>query len=217
MIWRTILTEIGMAPAAGRLRWSGMALVLLLVPQAALGVEPPDVMLERVAGQMLSALRENDSELRADSRRLRRLVDELLVPHVDLELVARRVLGRQWRRASQEQRERFTREFKEMLIRFYSSALLEYAGFRFRFHPVRLKEGARRALVRSEVMRSGGSPHQVNYSVALRGGQWKVYDVTIDGVSVVITYRSSFAEEIRRGGLDALLEKMALWNREGRR
>lgn len=189
-----------------------MAGLLLLWAPAA--VESPRVMLEQAAGQMLSALRKHDSELRADPQRLYALVEELLVPHVDLDLVARRVLGKQWRHASRAQREKFSREFKNMLVRFYSSALLEYAGFRFRFYPVRLREGEKRAVVRSEVMRSGGPPHSVNYSVVLRDDGWKVYDVTIDGVSVVVTYRSSFAGEIRRGGLDALLEKMARWNRE---
>lgn len=193
-----------------------LLVLLLLWVQGVAAVESPRLMLERVAGQMLAALSAREAELRADPHRLHLLVEELLVPHVALELVARRVLGKEWRRASREQRERFAREFKEMLIRFYSSALLEYAGFRFRFHPVRLKEGQRRAVVRSEVMRGGGPPHSVNYSVVLRNGEWQVYDVTIDGVSVVVTYRSSFAEEIRHGGLDALLERMARWNRERR-
>ncbi len=193
--------------------WVGLA-VLWLLPQAVVAEQSPEVMLEQAAEQMLAALREHDSELRSDPEQLHALVEEVLVPHVDLEVVSRWVLGKYWRTASPEQRIRFAREFKDMLIRFYSSALLEYADFKFRFHTPKMKKGARRVLVRSEVMRIGGPPHSVNYSLIRRDGQWKVYDVTIDGVSVVTTYRSSFAEEIRRGGLDSLLKKMADWNRQ---
>ena len=176
--------------------------------------QSPEVMLEQAAGQMLAALRKHDSELRSNPRQLHALVEDVLVPHVDLNVLSRWVLGKYWRTATPEQRRRFAEEFKKMLIRFYSSALLEYADFRFRFIPPRMKKGARRVVVRSEVMRSSGSPHSVNYNVIWRNGEWKVYDVTIDGVSVATTYRSSFSEEIRHGGLDGLLEKMAEWNRE---
>ena len=195
------------------LAWAGL-ITLWLLPQIVVAEQSPEVMLEQAAEQMLAALREHDSELRNDPQQLHALVDEVLVPHVDLQVVSRWVLGKYWRTATPEQRRRFAEEFKKMLIRFYSSALLEYADFKFRFYPPRMKKGARRAVVRSDVMRSGGPPHSVNYSLIWRDGQWKVYDVTIDGVSVVTTYRSSFAEEIRHGGLDGLLKKMTEWNRQ---
>ncbi len=193
--------------------WAGLS-VLWLLPQTVMAEQSPEIMLEQAAEQMLAELREHDSELRSNPEQLHALVEEVLVPHVDLEVVSRWVLGKYWRTATPGQRTRFAREFKGMLIRFYSSALLEYADFRFRFHAPRMKKDARRVVVRSEVMRSGGPPHSVNYSLIRRDDEWKVYDVTIDGVSVVTTYRSSFAEEIRRGGLDSLLKKMADWNRQ---
>jgi len=192
-----------------------MMIMLLLPVQFAVAEQSPEAMLKQAANQMIDALRAHDSELREDPKKLYALVDELLVPHVDMAVVSRLVLGRYWRTASPEQRRRFIAEFKAMLIRFYSSALLEYADFHFRFYPPRMRKGAHRAVIRSEIMRSGGPPHTVNYSVVLRNGEWKVYDVTIDGVSVVTTYRSSFAEEIRHAGLDKLLDKMADWNRKG--
>jgi len=192
--------------------WAGLV-VLWLLPQTVVAIKSPEIMLEKASEKVLAALREHDSELRSNPERLHALVEELLVPHIELEVVSRLVLGKQWRKFSPEQRSRFTREFKGMLIRFYSSALLEYAGFRFRFYTPRIKKGVRRLVVRSEVMRSGGQPHSVNYSMILRNGEWKIYDLTIDGVSVVTTYRSGFAEEIRRGGPDSLLEKMTVWNR----
>ncbi len=201
--------------AIGKIHWLSVVFILWLLPFCANAEQSPKEMLENVAAQMLAALHERDAELRKDPQKLQALVEELLVPHVDLKVVSRWVLGKYWRRATPEQRTRFTEEFKKMLIRFYSSALLEYADFEFKFYPVKMKEGARRVVVRSEVRRAGGPPHSVNYSVILRKGKWKVYDVTIDGVSVVTTYRSSFSEEIRRGGLDGLLEKMASWNRDG--
>ncbi len=192
--------------------WFGLT-ALWLLPQMAAAEQSPEVMLEQAAEQMLAALREHDSELRSNPEQLHALVEEVLVPHVDLEVVSRWVLGKYWRSATPEQRARFAREFKSMLIRFYSSALLEYADFKFRFFAPKMKKKARRMVVRSEVMRSAGAPHSVNYSLIRRDGQWKIYDIKINGVSVVTTYRSSFADEIRRGGLDHLLKRMANWNR----
>lgn len=217
-IWaalKTALLSIVLVIAARRVIYGWFVLAGCLIPSLAVtaGEQAPEKMLEQAAEQMLSALREQDAQLRGNPRKLHALVEEVLVPHVDLEALSRAVLGKYWRSATAGQRSRFAQEFKGMLIRFYASALLEYADFRFRFFAPKMDKGARRITVRSEVMRRGGAPHAVNYRLIRRDDQWKVYDITIDGVSAVATYRSSFSEEIRRDGLEHLLKKMADWNR----
>jgi phospholipid transport system substrate-binding protein len=150
--------------------------------------------------------------LRGNTPELYRLVEEILVPHVDLVLLARFVLGKHWRGASAEQRRHFTYAFKDMLIRFYATSMLEYLDYQVRFFPVTLQPGDKLTVVRSEFYRGSQQPIAVNYRVALRDGQWKVFDVTIDNISVVTNYRGSFDSLIREEGLDALLAKMDDWN-----
>jgi phospholipid transport system substrate-binding protein len=190
-----------------------LSLILPALPLRADPVVPPDKMLEQTADEMLTVLRARQEELRQDPEELHRLVEAILVPHVDLVLLARFVLGRHWRTISEQQRYRFTYAFKDMLIRFYAASMLEYLDYNVRFFPVALREGERLAVVRSQFYRGTQKTLEVNYRVALRNGQWKVFDVTIDNISVVTNYRASFDSIIRQEGMDALLDKMAHWNR----
>jgi len=137
------------------------------------------------------------------------------VPHVDLELLARFVLGKHWRTISEQQRQHFTYAFKDMLIRFYATSMLEYLDYNVRFYPLVLEPGEKLAVVRSEFYRGTQKSVEVNYRVALREGQWRAFDVTIDNISLVTNYRASFDTIIRQEGMDALLNKMDTWNREG--
>ncbi|MBD3669532.1 MAG: ABC transporter substrate-binding protein [Gammaproteobacteria bacterium] len=198
-----------------RYLWGSLLLLSLALAFAAEGpesVEPPVQMLERVAGDMLSTLRRRKTELRDNPAQLRREVETTLVPHVDLELLSRFVLGRHWRTATPEQRQRFSQGFKDMLIRFYASSMLEYGDYDVRFYPLRLEPEQRHAVVRSEFYRGRQTTAAVNYRVVLRDGQWKVYDVTIDNISVVTNYRGSFDAILKREGMEALLQKMEHWN-----
>lgn len=192
----------------------GLGLVLLGLSWslAADEVVPPDRMLEQTADLMLTTLRQRQDELRGNTPELYRLVEEILVPHVDLELLARFVLGKHWRNATAQQRTRFTYAFKDMLIRFYATSMLEYLDYQVRFFPVVIGPGERNTVVRSEFYRGHQTPVAVNYRVALRDGEWKVFDVTIDNISVVTNYRGSFASIIEKEGLDSLLQQIDNWN-----
>lgn len=174
-------------------------------------VTPPDVVVERTADEMLTVLRQRKEELRGRPEAIRALVEQILVPRVDLELMSRYALGVHWRELSPEQRQRFTTAFKDMLIRFYASSMLEYLDYQVRFFPLRMQPDDRITTVRSQFYLGQKPPIDVNYRVALRGGQWKAFDVMIDNISVVTSYRGSFQSTIAKEGFDVLLQKMESW------
>jgi phospholipid transport system substrate-binding protein len=170
---------------------------------------------------MLNALEAEGDDLRNNPARVRELAERNLVPHVDFEQVSRLVLGKTWRTATPGQRSRFIHEFQQFLVRFYTTALIEYTRGEdiprdvMRFLPLRANPGDKRVTVSSRIKQPGGSqPIPVDYYMSLAGDQWKVYDVSVDGVSLVSNYRNSFANEVRKHGLDGLIAHLAKRNAE---
>ncbi len=174
---------------------------------------PPERLVRATTERMIEAIRREREVLRSDRARLFALVEKIMLPHFDLERMAQRVLGKYWRRADRAQRERFVAEFRTLLMRTYATALLEYQDQEIRFlEPL---ERGDDVLVRTKVEQDGGPPIPIDYRLYRAEQGWKVYDVAIDGVSLVINYRSSFSAEIRRGGIDGLIARLARHNREG--
>lgn len=196
------------------------ALILLLAagrPALAENQNPDDarVLLEQVASEMIEATNARREEIKQDPEVVKELVEDLLLPHIDLITASRWVLGKHWRRASKEQKIEFIKHFRGMLLRFYSTALAEYLSNNtvdknlIRFQPVRAEAGREDITVRSEVHPPNGQPIPVNYSMHMTRKGWKVYDVSVEGISMVTTYRNSFNEEISRNGLDKLIARLA--------
>jgi phospholipid transport system substrate-binding protein len=194
-----------------------LALMLLRAGGPALANEP-DRALELVqdtADRMLVELRENRTELERDPGRIYDLVSEIVLPHFDFEAIARWVMGRYWRQATPEQRQRFTEEFRTLLVRTYARALLEYSGETLSYAPLQAAPDADDVTVRSEVLRPSGPVIPINYRLHHRDDAWKVYDVNVDGVSLVTNYRSSIGSQIGREGLDAVIDQLSERNRSG--
>ncbi|MFP4611467.1 MAG: phospholipid-binding protein MlaC [Thiohalophilus sp.] len=172
-------------------------------------------VLEEVARKMIQSTNARRDEIKADPEVVEQLIEELLLPHLDLLTASRWVLGKHWRTASKEQKLKFMKHFRGMLLRFYSSALADYLSENtvdedlIRFQPVRAETGSDDVTVRSEVKPPKGNSIPVNYHMHLTRKGWKVYDVSVEGVSMVTTYRNSFNDEIRRNGLDKLLARLA--------
>ena len=167
-------------------------LALLLGSGSALAaVRPPQEVVQETSARMIDALRQNRAALRQDSSRIYELVDQIVLPNFDFELMSRWVLGRAWQQATPEQRRRFTEEFRTLLVRTYAKALLEYSNEEVRVPPQPAASG-NETTVRTEVQPQTGRPIQINYSMRLGDAGWKVYDVTVDGVSLVTNYRSTF-------------------------
>lgn len=170
--------------------------------------QTPQRLVEETAEKMLTTLKAEKDSVEKAPDRLYALVDEIVLPHFDFELMAKRVLGKYWRDASPAERTQFTDAFRGLLVRTYANSLTEYTDQKIIYLPMRRDSDSQRVEVRSEVEQPGRSPIQINYRLVQSGSDWKVYDVTINGVSLVTNYRSSFASEIDRGGLGALISKI---------
>lgn len=168
-------------------------------------VRPPQEIVQDTSARMIDALRANRETLRRDPNRLYGLVDQIVLPNFDFELMSRWVLGRAWQQATPDQRRHFTEEFRTLLVRTYAKALLEYSDEEIRVLPLPNAADGNDVTVRTEVRPKTGQPIQINYSMQLKENAWKVYDVIVDGVSLVTNYRSTFASQIRSSGMDAVI------------
>jgi len=171
-------------------------------------------VVKTTANQVLSKLRSERDMLRKKPTELYRLVNQLIIPHFDFRRMSQWVLGRYWRTASDEQRNEFVNQFRTLLVRTYATALLEYSDQDIRYLPVQAPNGAKTVTVKTQVERPGSSPIPINYSMHSKDGIWKVFDVAVDGVSLVSTYRSTFGTQIRQDGLDALINNLTKRNKE---
>ncbi|GAB6046748.1 ABC transporter substrate-binding protein [Methyloparacoccus murrellii] len=188
----------------------GLALVWLLTLSRAAADEhlaAPQRVIQETADQLQVSLQK--PEYKADFKKATALVDQIIYPHVDFDRVSILVLGKHWRSATPEQRERFKREFRMLLVRTYTTAFTEYANWKIRYLP--LDEASdKKALVKTEILQSGGQPVAVNYRMVREGTDWKVYDVLIEGISLLQNYRTSFNDEVEQtGSLDQLIAHLS--------
>jgi phospholipid transport system substrate-binding protein len=169
----------------------------------------PTQLIETSANAMTRELEARRAELRKDPAKLAELVDRLLLPYFDVDHAARLVLGKHWRTASAAQRERFIDAFYGSLMSNYGDALLEFTGDQIRVLPSNVAADAVSAVVRTEVRRSNGTRVPVNYSLRKTESGWKVWDVVIEGISYVKSFREDFGAEIDQKGLDAVIDRLA--------
>lgn len=171
---------------------------------------PPLTMLKQTSAQMLNTLKQNKSSMKSNPATVYRIVNTVLLPHVDLETMGRSVVGRTyWMQATPAQREEFKRLFTRQVTKTYSAALESYENEQIKFYPIRgYDPSAQRLQVQSVIIRGNGQTIPLNYRLLNVGGQWKVYDFTVEGVSIVQSYSAQFSDDLQKGGLNALLIKM---------
>lgn len=173
----------------------------------------PNQIVEDVVRRIIQALKSNPEKLRKDPREVSRIVEEILLPAIDLKAFSKLMLSRHWRTASTGQRRRFVQEFKGMLMRTYAKYLVDYVDTKVEVLPEKgLKKGARRQLVYTKVVQPGKPPFAVNYSFWFHDEKWKAYNVTVDGLSLVHLFRAEFDREINETGLDELIDRLAKTN-----
>ena len=178
--------------------------------------DDPQALVQSVAEQVLAELKKDEADLEAHPDHINAIVDRYIIPHVDFQRMARWVLGKYWRRATPAQKQRFVEEFKRLLVRTYATSLLEYTDQTLTFLPFRGDPARGDVTVRSQIEQPGGFPIPIDYKLHRgKDGRWLIYDIVIDGVSLVSNYRSSFAREIARKGIDGLIETLAEKNRSG--
>ena len=176
-------------------------------PPAAEGPGPTEVVQTAAQG-MLGDLDKDRDAYRRDPARVGQLVDKYLLPHFDTEFAARLVLGVHWRNATPEQRKRFIDAFYHSLLTNYGAALVDFTSDRLKIFPSSVDPGAARATVRTEVKRDNGDRVSVNYYMRKTAQGWKAWDVVIDGISYVNSYREDFSTQIEQQGLDAVIQRL---------
>jgi len=177
-------------------------------PAANANTLSPQELVENSAKRMLAELDANRAIYKGDARKLDALVGNVLLPNFDTEYSARLVLGQSWRTATAEQRKRFVDAFYHSLLRNYGAALIDFTGDRFVILPYKGDPNDTTATVRTEVKRSTGDKVPVNFSLRRTPEGWKAWDVVIEGISYVKSFRTDFASEIQQRGLDDVITRL---------
>ena len=191
-------------------------LALALVAASAMAQEAPDALVKRVANEVLGIIKSDAKVQAGDQQRIREVVETKLVPYFDFERITALAMGRNWRSASPEQQQQLVEQFRQLLVRTYSGALAQYRDQTMDYKPVRAEPNATDVTVRTEVVRSGQAPVQIDYSMEKKPDGWKVYDVIVGGVSLVTNYRDEFNEQIKSGGVDGLIKTLQRKNSGGK-
>ncbi|MDH5445110.1 MAG: ABC transporter substrate-binding protein [Gammaproteobacteria bacterium] len=178
---------------------------------------PVDV-LKTASDQMFKELNANRARLSNNPAEVQKVIEQILLPHIDIIVASKYVLGKHWRTANKDQKLKFIRQFRNLLLRFYSTALAEYLGDQkgkkldpgmIKFKRLRASAEDKDVTVRSDVIPTKGEPIPVNYHMHLTKKGWRVYDVSVEGISVITTYRTSFGSEIVANGLDSLIASLS--------
>ncbi|MBV8497533.1 MAG: ABC transporter substrate-binding protein [Gammaproteobacteria bacterium] len=175
---------------------------------AATAAEGPTEVVQAAAQGMLGDLDRDRDAYRRDPAKVGKLVDKYLLPHFDTEYSARLVLGVHWRTATPEQRQHFIDAFYHSLLTNYGSALADFTADRLKIYPTAVDANATRATVRTDVKRSNGERVSVNYYMKKTPQGWKAWDVVIDGISYVNSYREDFGAQIEQQGIDAVIKRL---------
>jgi phospholipid transport system substrate-binding protein len=187
------------------------ALMLFAVPVFAQDLGPEE-LVKKVTQEVMDAIKSDKQLAAGDRQKAIKLADEKVLPHVDFEEATRLAVGRGWNQASPEQKKKLVQEFRNMLVRTYSSAISAYEGQQMKVLPVRMKPGDTEATVQNQFIRPGAQPVKIDYSMRKTDKGWKIYDIVVEGVSLVLTYRSEFDAVVKQEGIDGLIKRLAQKN-----
>ena len=187
---------------------AGVACLMALVPARAQQDLGPEELVRKLTQDVLDAIRSDRQLAAGDRQKALKLAEEKVLPHIDFEEATRLAVGRAWAQAAPEQRKKLVEEFRRMLVRTYSSAISAYEGQTMKVLPVRMKPGDTEVTVHNQYIRAGGTPLPVDYQMHKTDQGWKIYDITVEGVSLVLTYRSEFDAIVKQEGIDGLIKRL---------
>ncbi len=191
----------------------GLVLGFVLTPVAQAN-SGPDEMARNATEEVASIVRQ-DREIRAgNKKKIHTLVEAKILPHFDFERMTRLAMGKNWRDASVAQQSALTEEFKAMLVRTYAASISSIIDYKFEYKPLRMNPGDTEVMVSLEASKSGSPAIPVDYRVEKQVAGWKVYDILVDGVSLISVYRNSFNSEIKKGGMDGLIDTLRRRNQK---
>ena len=184
------------------------ALFLAAAAVPSFAQEAPDALVKRTSGEVLQIVRTDPKVQAGDQQRIREVIETKLLPNFDFDRMTALAMGRNWNKATPEQQKLLIEQFRTLLVRTYSGALSQYKDQTFEFKPLRADPAAADVIVRSEVVRPGQAPVQIDYGMTKTPAGWKAYDVIVGGVSLVTNYRDEFNEQIKGGGVDGLIRTL---------
>ena len=186
--------------------------LLICVPALAQDPTPPDVLVKNVTLEVIDLI-SKDKDIKAGHRaKLIQLIEAKVLPHFNFASMAALAMGQNWNKAGAEQKKRLVEEFKTLLVRTYANALASYSEQKFDFRPLRAKPTDTDVTVQVRVLQPGTQPVPIDYSMEKTAAGWKVYDVMVGGVSLVVNYRTEFANAVRNSGIDGLIKDLATKN-----
>ncbi|HEX6266611.1 MAG TPA: ABC transporter substrate-binding protein [Burkholderiales bacterium] len=172
----------------------------------------PEELVKQITSDVMTAIKTDKQLAAGDRQKALQLAEEKILPHIDFHEATRLAVGRSWREASPEQRKKLVDEFRAMLVRTYSNALEGYQGQEMKVLPSRVKPGDDEATVRNQFTRAGGKPVPIDYQMRKTDSGWKIYDISVEGISLVLTYRSEFDQVVKQEGIDGLLKRLSQKN-----
>lgn len=185
-----------------------LTLLLLVLVAPVMASTGPELLIRETSEKVLDEIKTNAKKYEGDPQSIYKLVDEVVLPHFDFESMTDLALGRYKDEVDSEQRPAIIHEFRLLLVRTYSLALLEYTNQALIYLPMEGVEADGLVTVRTEIDQAGGFPIPINYMLRLGDDGWKVIDISVDDVSLVTNYRSSFARAIKKDGVDGLIETL---------
>ena len=183
--------------------------VVGLSAQLALAQEAPDALVKKNTNEILAALKADKDLAAGNQKKIEKLADEKILPLFNFTRMTQLAVGRNWKDASDAQKKSLIDEFRTLLVRTYSTSLTQFRNQTIDVKPMKMAAADTEVVVKTQVNQPGGQPVPIDYSMEKSGDSWKVYDVLIDGVSLVTNYRSSFNTEIQKSGIDGLIKSMS--------
>lgn len=184
----------------------------LLAAVSARAEMAPDVLARNTSSEVVRIVKQDEDIKNGRSSKVYALVETKILPHFNFEHMTKLAVARNWNTATPEQQQRLIDEFRALLVRTYAASISSVADYRIDFKPLRMGAGDADVIVNSEVSKPGAPPITIDYRMEKQGDAWKVYDVMVDNVSLVTVYRNSFNSEVRRGGIDGLIQALARRN-----
>jgi phospholipid transport system substrate-binding protein len=190
-----------------------LAMWLSLAAVAGADVPDPQAMVRDSGEKLLAELDQRKAELEADPQKVYPFVERFVLPHFDFHEMSQAAMGRYWRQASEAQREDIVREFRELLVRTYATALLGYSDQKVHYLPMQWNPEDTRVMVPTRFESPGAPPIPIDYRLKFDGERWLIYDVVIENVSLITNYRGQFNGVVRSQGIDGLITALSNKNR----
>lgn len=192
----------------------GLTISLALAAPAAMAEVTADAFVKANADDVLAIIKKDKDIQNGDMKKIYDLAEDKILPNFDFERIGRLVLGKYWASATKQQQDDFTKEFRSLMIRTYSTALSKYRNQTIEYKPLRASPTDKDVTVKTLIVQPGGQPIAVDYALEKSGDSWKVFDIAIEGVSLVTNYRGQFSGEVRQSSLDSLIQKLSEKNKQ---